>query len=400
MDIHNYKGRLERALRRIENAEDISRGNKKIILKFKDYCISEGIGLAKIERYLCDMQKYARMLKEDLNTATKEDLRRIIAELEQTDLSAETKKGFKIMLRKLYRFLEGIEEKGVYPERVKWISIGIPNNHKKLPEELLTEDEMRRMIQQCDNTRDKALVAVLAESGCRIGEIGVLQIRNVSFEEFGARLTVRGKTGMRKILVINSVPYLQQWINQHSCNDDPESFLWIGSDNHFLCYNTLVGIIKDAAKSAGINKRIYSHLFRHSRATILASKMSDSSMKHYLGWTQGSKMAGIYIHMSGRETDEAIMQMNGVEVKQDIKKSALHPKKCFRCGAVNEATNMCCKMCGLILNEQKQQEIIQQDLKRLEADKFMDELVNDLEFRALIQKKLQERAGQSQPAHP
>jgi integrase/recombinase XerD len=399
MDIHNYKGRLERALLRIENSE-ISKENKAIIINFKNYCISEGIGLAKIERYLCDLMKYSRMLNKVLADATKDDIRRIIADLEQTELAAETKKGFKILLRKLYRFIEGIEEKGVYPDRVKWISINIPNNHKKLPEELLNEDEMRRMIQSCDNTRDKALVTVLAESGCRIGEVGILQIKHVSFEEFGARLTVKGKTGMRKILVINSVPYLQQWINQHPHNDNPESYLWIGKDNQPLSYSRLVGIIKASARSAGITKRIYCHLFRHSRATILASKMSDSSMKHYLGWTQGSKMAGIYIHMSGRETDEAIMQMNGVEVKHDIKKSALHPKKCLRCGTMNEATNLCCKICGLILNEQKQQEVIQQDLKRTEADKFMNEIVNDEEFRKLIQKKLKEKAEQVQPAHP
>ena len=30
---------------------DISEENRSTILKFKDYCLSEGIGVAKIERY-------------------------------------------------------------------------------------------------------------------------------------------------------------------------------------------------------------------------------------------------------------------------------------------------------------------------------------------------------------
>lgn len=57
MDIHNYK-------RRLENSEDISKENKKTILKFKDYAISEGIGLPKLERYLDDVMKLSRMMKK------------------------------------------------------------------------------------------------------------------------------------------------------------------------------------------------------------------------------------------------------------------------------------------------------------------------------------------------
>ncbi|MFH1637398.1 MAG: tyrosine-type recombinase/integrase [Candidatus Woesearchaeota archaeon] len=389
MDIHNYKGRLERTLKRIDEA-GISKQNKDLILKFKDYCISEGIGLAKIERYLCDLKKYAQMLKKNLEEASKEDIRMVVAELEQTNLSAETKKGFKIMLRKFYRFAEGIEEKGVYPERVKWLSINIPNNHKKMPEELLTEEEMARMIQKCETLRDKALVATLAASGCRIGEVGTLQVKHVSFEEYGARLTVRGKTGMRKILVINSAPYLQQWINQHPYNDNPESYLWISNDNKPLCYTRFVAIIKRAARDAGVTKRVYSHLFRHSRATMLAANMSDASMKHYLGWTQGSKMAAVYIHMSGRETDEAILKLNGVEIKREKAKSATQPKKCLRCSTVNEATNVCCKICGLILDRQKQEEVLEQDAKKEQYNELMTDLVKDKEFLGYLLEKAEE----------
>ena len=158
MDIHNYKGRFERTIERVNESSDISKDNKEIILKFKDYCLSEGIGLAKIERYIGDVMKYARMLNKYYPDASKEDIRRVIAELEQSSLSPETKKGFKIMLRKLYRFIEGIEERGTYPEKVRWISINIPNNHKKLPEELLTDEEIKKIVQKCDNEIGRAHV--------------------------------------------------------------------------------------------------------------------------------------------------------------------------------------------------------------------------------------------------
>jgi len=387
MDIHNYKRSFNRIIERIKESEDISKENKKIIFDFKDYLLSENIGTAKIERYLFDLMKYNRLLKKSFDKASKEDIRRIVGEVNQTNLSEETKRGFKIMLRKLYRFLEGIDEKHVYPERVKWISISIASNHKKLPEELLTEEEILGIVQKCDNIRDRALISVLAESGCRVSEIGTLKIKHVSFEEYGARLTVNGKTGMRKILIINSAPYLQEWINHHSDNYT-DNYLWIRSDGKIISYVRIAKILKSAAKKAGIKKRMYPHLLRHSRATSLANKMSEASMKQYFGWTQSSKMASIYIHMSGKDTDEAILQASGIEVKKDKPKSVMKPKKCIKCKTVNEVTNKFCKICGLPLDKEGANEIIENDLKRKQADEVMDRLVKDPEILELIKKKL------------
>lgn len=122
-DIHNYKQSFERAIERIKENQVISEENKEIILNFKDYLLSEGIGLAKIGRYLCDLIKLSRMLRKTFSEADKEDLRHVVAELEQTNLAAETKKGFKIMLRKLYRFIRGVEEKGISVSKDEWIVI-------------------------------------------------------------------------------------------------------------------------------------------------------------------------------------------------------------------------------------------------------------------------------------
>ena len=242
MDIHNYKRQFERNLERIQESKELLPENRKVILEFKDYLLSEGIGLARINRFLFELIKYNRMLKKPFPEACKDDIRAVVARIEQTDLSAETKKCSKIMLKKLYKFIRGIDEDGKYPEEVEWIKTRIPENHRKLPEELLTEKEIMNIIQKCDNLRDKALISSLAESGCRISEIALMKIKHVSFEEYGARLTVNGKTGMRKILIINSAPYLQEWINQHPDNSDPEAYLWYNPRGELLSYARISGI--------------------------------------------------------------------------------------------------------------------------------------------------------------
>jgi len=388
MDIHKYKQQCDRTTERIKESEEFSEENKEIILEFKSYLLSENIGVAKINRYLQELIRFNRMLNKSFPEATKEDLRRVIGDLNQTSLAEETKKGIKIMIRKLYRFIEGVEEKGVYPDRVKWISIAIPGNHKKLPEELLDEEEISKIIQKCTCLRDKAFVSSLAESGCRIGEIATIKIKNVTFETYGARLHVDGKTGMRKILVINSAPYLQEWINNHPFSDNRESYLWIKDNGELFTDSRFSAILKRASKKAGIQKRIYPHLFRHSRATMLASSMSEACMKQYLGWGQSSKMCGIYIHMNGKATDEAILRANGIEVSKVKQESKMKPIKCKKCKKVNEFTNKFCNICGFPLDEKEAKEILKKETERSLADDVMDKLMNDDEIFKLIKKKI------------
>ena len=386
MDIHNYKGRFERTLKRIEEDKDISEENKKIIFQFKDNCLCQNISYGKIDAYLFYAVKYTKMLKKFMPEACKEDIMKVIAELNQTKYSEQTKVCFKIMLRKMYKMIRKTEE---YPAEVKWISTNISNNHRKIPEELLTEEEIGRVIRAAQTVRDKAIIAALAESGCRISEIGTLKIKHISFEEYGTRITVQGKTGMRKILLINSTPYLQEWINQHPLNNNPEAYLWHNQqENPCLSYARISAILKLAAKRANVKKRVYPHLLRHSQATHMANIMSEAAMKQYFGWTQSSKMAGIYVHMSGKDTDEAVLRANGIEISKEKIKYLMQPIKCLKCKTINEATNRFCKLCGMPLNQEEADKVLRADVERSQADEIMNTLVKDPEILALIKKKL------------
>lgn len=393
-DIHNYEGTLKRTLERIKESKDILEENKVIILKFKEHMSCENLQDPTITRSLITCIELDKLLKKPFSEANKDDIKRVVAHLNERQangkyLAEETKKKFKIMLRKLFRCIRNIDEKGVYPEEVKWITISLPKNSKKLPEELLTEEEIKLIIQNCKSLRDKALIATLAESGCRISEVGKLRLKCVSFEEYGARLTVDGKTGMRKILVINCVPYLQEWINRHPDNTNLSSFLWCDSKKRLLSYTRMANILKAAANGAGIKKKIYPHLLRHTRATFMASIMKEAEMKSYFGWGQDSKMCAIYIHMNGEATDAAILRANGIEIKKEKEGvSPMHPKICLRCNTSNEATNVCCKRCGLILDEKYANETIKKDLQRTEADEILNRLIKDPEILELIKKKL------------
>ena len=388
MDIHNYQARLERTIKRLENST-ISTNNQKILLKFKDQCLCDGISYGKTDAYLFYLVKFTGMLKKPLEGIGKEDIIKVISELNQTTYSEETKVSFKIAVRKLYKMIRDTED---YPPEVKWLKTTIAKNHTKIPEELLTEEEIESIIRCARTLRDKALLSTLAESGCRVGEIGTLQIKHISFEEHGARLTVKGKTGMRKILIINSSPYLQSWINEHPTNNDLNSYLWVSQKGDCLCYNRITAILKLASKDAGIKKRVYPHILRHTRATRMALIMSEASLKVYFGWTQSSKVASVYIHLSGKDVDDAVLKANGIKIPEKQQyKPRLVPTNCQRCKTSNEITNKFCKLCGLVLDKEEADKILKADGERQQADEVMNQLIKDPEILALIKQKLKSR---------
>jgi len=385
IDIHNLKRRYKRVIERVKTSSDISAKNKQVLLNFHDYLLSENIGFAKLERYFMDLIKFNIMLKMPFEKATEADIRRVVSEINQTNLSEHTKRGFKLIIRRFYRFLRNCDKDDPHPPEVKWISLKLAHKHSKLPEELLSEKEFIEIIRNCQTIRDKALISTIAESGARVGEIASMKIKHISFEEYGARLTVNGKTGMRKILVVSSSPFLQRWINEHPKNNNPDAFLWHNPQGEYLCYNRIAAILKKAARRAGIKKRMHLHLLRHSRATQLASIMSEASMKQYFGWVQGSQMAAIYVHMSGKDTDEAILQANGIKIQKQEKESTFRLINCQRCNTNNPPTNKVCQHCSFILDKNLQHKIIEEDERRNEK---IDKIFQDKDILDLIKKKI------------
>lgn len=390
MDIHNYKRRLERTINKVKNS-NFSEENKKLIMQFHDNCFTESLSLSKIERYLYDLIKYTEMLNKNLMDATREDIKSIVAKIEKKEWSPHTKHAFRVMIRKFYKSIEGIDEKGVYPERVKWLHSNVKNNQLKSSEELITEFEIRKMIACSLNCRDKALISTLYESGCRISELGLVKFKDVIFDQYGAVINVTGKTGPRRVRLVTSAPYLQDYLNKHENNENPDSFIWtkLGGKKDLLGYSRLSELIKRAAKRAGIKKRIHAHLFRHSRATFLANKLTEAQMKQYLGWTQSSKMAAVYVHMSGRDTEDAILSMNGLKIREKENPiEELKPRLCIKCNKQRAATERFCPECGLILDEDEARKVIQTELDRNKADEIMNQLVKDPEILELIKRKL------------
>jgi len=361
---------------------------KKQIEEFGQMRLAKGSTKLRVVKCMWCIRIMSAWLNKDFKKATKNDLLNLISTIDMKSYSEYTKYDFKVVLKMFYKWLLGNDEE--FPEVIKWMKPKLKASKHKLPEELLTPEEVNQLANATTNPRDKALVLVLYESGCRIGELLYLKLKNVHFDKYGAILRVSGKTGDRRIRIIASVQILTLWLQEHPDKDNPNSPLWPARLGHYkpepCSYPSLLTMLKRAAKRAKIRKRIYPHLFRHSRATSLANKLTEAQMKEFFGWTQDSGMAATYVHLSGRDVDSALLQMYSLKEKPEEKQQKLDIRFCPRCKEKNSPTQSFCGKCGSPFDEQ----LILEDPNKKPND-LMNALIKDPEVKEVLLRKITER---------
>jgi len=388
IDIHNYPKRLRNMLRKLEESP-ISQRNRELILQFKAYGQLEGgLGVPRIERYMGVLKDWALLLNKDFDRCTKEDIMKAVAFIQdKQDYTAFTKSTYKTMLKRFFRWVKDSGDE--QPEETRWIKTRIKMTEKKMlsNSELITEDEIKKAIAVAANPRDKAFISVLYESGARIGEIGSLQICNVSFDKYGATLNVEGKTGSRPIRIISSTAYLMMWLENHPFRNNPQAPLWVRVKSKKMIgmgYPGFNVVLRRTFRQAGIHKRCNPHLFRHSRSTFLADYLTEFQMNQYLGWIQGSRMPSVYVHMSGKKIDSSILAMNGITQPKEEKESLIKPKICPKCETINTPEANFCTRCAGILDVkaavQLEEGYMQEKELKVNSEELMKTLLRDREL--------------------
>jgi len=336
-EVHNFPRTLQLCLDKVRSSS-ICEENKKAILDFHQHIVVLELGLARQVKYLSTLQMIAKRLVKPFGEMSGEDIAEFVTWLQVSPYSEWTKRDYKIIFKIFYRWLK---KSKTYPDEVAWIK-----SRKKqstiLPEDLISDDEVIRLVKATHSPRDKGLLLLLSESGCRIGELLSLSMKNVAFDQYGAQLIVNGKTGSRRVRLIDSVSALSTWLDNHPYRDNPDSAVWISTGvtnwGQPLAYSSVLSMLRSLTREAGITKRIYPHLFRHTRATYLSKFLPEAVVKEIMGWVQDSKSAARYVHLSGRDVDKALLRLYGVVMDEDGKQKGLEALTGARFGKLNSPT--------------------------------------------------------------
>lgn len=194
---------------------------------------------------------------------------------------------------------------------VEHLKVKLPKNNLER-KDILTIEDIDKLIASTDSHFYKALIAFLFESGARISEATAITVKDTEETDKGILISVpQTKNGkdIRKNIYIFSQQYLRNHITYNGLSKD---------DRLFPLSEVAIGkMLKKIAKKAGIEKPVTPHKFRHAQATdMVLRKYQESIIRKKLGWTGDSKMIARYQHIINEDVINATIEMNGSEIQK------------------------------------------------------------------------------------
>lgn len=307
--IYDVEQRLTTASRRIEESENLSDHNKRLILRYRDDMLAKGTDQNRVAAYLYRWAMLEDHITFPLDDPDREQLKQLVIELNQNQLDGEeftpeSRKDYKQTLSTFYRLLDGVDR----DQLLGWMTIHIKKSERRQLnlDTLPDREHVQALVQACKNPRDKALIALLYDSGGRIGE--VLQISWGDLELQEGQITLDGKTGQRHVPLHESLDLLQDW---HQFHDEPLSgapvFGLLRDHTQQISYRGMRSRIEEAADRAELPDRIKTnpHAFRKARACDLARSdaMDAWDLRQFFGW-DSVQTAQYYIDRATDETTD------------------------------------------------------------------------------------------------
>jgi integrase/ribosomal protein L40E len=233
-------------------------------------------------------------------------------------------------------------------------------------EQILREEEILKMVGVADCQRNRSIVFLTYESGCRIGEVSTLHWRDLVFERVGeegkevetAKLYItdhKGREKRRYVRLTMSVIDLIAHKNLSKPSDDDFIFLQDGLHekgiNEPMTRRQYARVFEHAAEKAEIVKPINPHAFRHARATELIRQGYDETTIKMMLWNNiTTKMFKVYVALCDDDIDKEVFKRTGIRTmlteRDERLKEVRAPRPCPVCHAQNAFDAEICSKCG------------------------------------------------------
>lgn len=193
-----------------------------------------------------------------------------------------------------------------------------PPASRVTPDDLYTEQQVRRIIEYAAGPMQQAFLAVMYYGALRVHEAANLLWQDVQEEENGITyLITNGKTGItREIPLSPSATHrLREW-QAEDAPTSPDAFVFHqqrrnAKPNQPLRYHQIWEFTHAAVRRAGFDPtKFHTHLLRHSKVTqMVATNLNEKAVAKIAWGTQNSTMLQVYTHLGKREIATMMKQV-------------------------------------------------------------------------------------------
>ena len=174
-DIQGFGQQYRNQRQKLEDADIDERDKQKVakFIRFQD--TNEDLEESTLVNHLSNLRLTAERNETALVDMDKEDVDEALYNLKRDRGASDgTVRNYKKSLRKFFRSLGR--------DWAEDIKVGAPPKREVQVDNLLTDEAFTAMLKSAPNPRDKALYALLLDSGLRIGAVGSLRVKDVDVE--------------------------------------------------------------------------------------------------------------------------------------------------------------------------------------------------------------------------
>ena len=286
------------------HSSDIDEHPKQTILMFIDELKMKGFSPFRIMAYAYTLVELARIIQKDFSTLTAMDFRYYVNRLLNERKNKHSTIREKMMrIRVFLRWLLNLPPRST-PEAIHWFFTINPKATKgskalEILEKIISYEEYKKLLDATNNPRNRALLQFMYESGARILEILKVRLKDVNIEEHYA-IVGNGK----RLVPLSNIEHIVSWMQTHPLRDNPNAFLFcnLRKPEKPMSYPSVRRLLSILTKKAKLGRKITPHMFRHSRATILAKVgVSPYAMNQVMGWSSSTKMWQVYLHITQKD---------------------------------------------------------------------------------------------------
>ncbi len=316
---------------------NISDKNKNMIIDFLYDCrigktgikgrSKKSISANRCYKYLSHMIKFNDYFKKDFDKIELNDTEKFIDDLNNDKFcmdngkgfSEQTKLAYKISLIKLMKWLYNSDTP---PDIVGFFDLTAKDRSTYIP----SYKEINEVLNSNISLRDKFIIRVLSDGGCRLSEFAKSRIKD--YEKFRAKdgkdyykHTIHdenSKTYGRTIILKHSTEIIDEWFSLHPYKNNPEALIvpakeYLNTNNgedKTLSVEAFNNCVKrNFVKVLGIDS-ITPKVLRKTSATEYGNNLTHAQMCYRYGWVMGSKQPQRYINRSGISEENNLFDLN------------------------------------------------------------------------------------------
>ena len=136
--------------------------------------------------------------------------------------------------------------------------------------EILTDENLERLRDECENIRDLSLIELLISTGMRVGELVNLNISSLNFEDRSCIVLGKGNKEREVYFDAKTKLHLKEYISKRNDLNDA-LFVSMREPHQRLSISGIELIIRTLGMNSNINK-VHPHKFRRTLATMAIDK--------------------------------------------------------------------------------------------------------------------------------